>query len=445
MVILARLLEPSDFGLVAYAIAVFGFVECFNDLGLPSVIAVEDKLSRSALDGLFWIINLLNVALACLFFLFAPIIADFFEYPELTAVLQVMCLIPVLAGFNAIPLALLRRRMAFSVISLARGIGLITGVGCGIVLALQGFGYWALALIRVVALAVEALFYWPCCHYRPALVKLESNLLTHLNLGGHILISRIANYVGSQTDRLLLGYIASHTQLGFYYCVHRIAVSPASQIKIIVNQVGLNALSGLRQKADAYKKYYRVLMQLHTLSVLPILCLVVIFPVEIITWILGSKWNEAAIFLPPLALAAYLSLLQNLLLLNLLPHKQSKLFMYLSIAGAATTTCGFLIGSNWGAIGVAWGFALSFLRIVPYYFIIKPYVPLSLPELMSLFTRLGLKLFTAAVVGYAAYWGIGDNQQLNLVIAMTGFVGFYVLLNYSSIRIVLTTFKKLKE
>src|SRR5690348_8619793 len=167
VVVLVRMLPPGAFGLIAMVAALSAVLEFVKELGLSAATIRETGVTHAQVSALFWINAAAGASIALLLFLAAPLIADFYHEPAVTAVTRWLALSFLMSGLTVQHWALLRRQMRFTAtISVDIG-GDLAGLIAAVILVLSGVGYWALVAQRLVVPAVALIGSWSLCRWRP--------------------------------------------------------------------------------------------------------------------------------------------------------------------------------------------------------------------------------------------------------------------------------------
>src|SRR5262249_28949166 len=156
MMVLARLLTPEDFGLQGMVVVMTGFLALFRDAGLSAVTVQRDTLSHDQVSTLFWINVAVGLVLAAALAVGPPLVAAFYRDARLTPICMVSAAAFVLHGFSIQHYALLQRQMRFMTLGLVEIVAVATGAAVGVVMAVLGYGYWALVLMALVSPLVTA-------------------------------------------------------------------------------------------------------------------------------------------------------------------------------------------------------------------------------------------------------------------------------------------------
>jgi teichuronic acid exporter len=310
-IIVMRLLNPRDYGLVAVSSVVIEFVSVFGDPGLAAglvqtqVLRVETSRAASAL------IVLLNLLLLIVLMLAAPSIAAWYREPDLTQVIRVASLSLLMTAIATVPQAHLLRNLHFREMALALIVGNVAASLATLTCAIFGFGVWSLvvgslvlsALRSIVIVAYDRSAVWPDFFKGFAPVR----HLMHYSV--HMLSNRILWYCSMNLDLIVLGRIVHSTQLGSYSVGANLASIPGDKAMDAVNRVSFPTLSRMRLTRTQFNyTYERILRMLALYGFLVAWGLAGIAP-ELVHVVLSEKWRFAVIPLVMLSIAAPLRML----------------------------------------------------------------------------------------------------------------------------------------
>ncbi|MFH1754544.1 MAG: oligosaccharide flippase family protein, partial [Candidatus Latescibacterota bacterium] len=192
--IIARILTPDDFGVIAMVLAIIGFIAIFKDLGLAMATVQRNDISHRQVSTLFWINVGVSLLIALIMASMGPVLGWFYNEPRVVKVSLVLAGTIVFSGLTVQHQALLRRQMRFGAVAVvdisAVFIGFLTGVLC----ALAGMGYWSLVAIPMVRETVAMLGMWICCGWRPGKPVRSSGVRALVSFGAHLTGFNIVNY-----------------------------------------------------------------------------------------------------------------------------------------------------------------------------------------------------------------------------------------------------------
>lgn len=367
-VVLARLLAPEAFGLVAMVTAVTGFVAMFKDAGLSMATVQREHITHEQISTLFWINVALSAVLAVLVAALAPTLAWLYGDPRLTAITLVLAGTFVLSGLAIQHQALLRRQMRFTALATIQIITMATGVTAAITAAVLGASYWALVAMAIVQSVVGTGLVWGMCRWMPGLPVRGSGVRGMLAFGGYLTGSQMLAYLRRNLDNILIGAMWGAGSLGIYSKAYQLLLLPITQINGPVSNVVVPALSRLQNDPLKYRRYYSHALMAMTALGLPVITFASLVPSEIIYIVLGPQWNNAvSIFLAllPAAFMGTLNVAGGWIFIS--SGRTDKQFRA-NIVMTVITAGAFLGGSPWGPVGIAIAFSASFTAYMPFVF-----------------------------------------------------------------------------
>lgn len=386
--LLARLLAPDDFGLLAMVAAVTGLVAVFKDFGLASATVQRPQITHRQVSNLFWINAGVSLVLFALTVAAAPLIAAFYQEPRLVGITIGLATTFVFGGLTAQHLALLRRRMRLTAIAVIEVVSLAIGVSLAVITAWLGIGYWALVLLQVAMTAAKLVLCWLACGWRPARPTRAIDVRPLVRFGANLSGFAIVNYVGRNADDVLIGWQLGAGPVGLYSRAYAILMLPLKQIDGPLTGVAVPALSRLQHDPDAYRRYYRRSVSVIAYLALPLVAAMAAVPTEVVLLFLGDQWEAAGDIFQFLAYAA---LLQPVLYTAGWVHtstgRTDRMFRWALISVPVYVTS-FVIGLRWGTTGVALAYAVAvnvlFLPTMAYAF--RP-APVALRDLLGSIAR----------------------------------------------------------
>ena len=296
VVVLARVLTPQDYGLVAMATVVVGLAQMFKDAGLATATVQTDAISESQISTLFWLNMAVSLTLALCTMAAAPLVVAFYHEPELGPVTIALSLSFLAGGVSIQHEALLRRHMRFAALGAAQFASQVVTVTVSIIGALSGLGYWSLVvgtLSGSLALTIGVLWFCPWVPGRP---RRGTGARRMVKFGGNIMGFSLANYFSRNTDYLLIGRLIGADALGLYTKAYQLFMLPIGQIRTPLNDVALPALSALKGESSRYASYYRRLLELLALLTVPLASYCVIEGQFVVDLLLGQQWRASVPF-----------------------------------------------------------------------------------------------------------------------------------------------------
>ena len=220
--LLAHLIEPAAFGLVALAQVYLMVAQTLCDQGLTTALIQRETIEAEHKDSVFWANLAVGAVLMGLTIAFAGALAEAYGEPRLAPVLRWYSLAPLLTSISIVQTGLARRELRFRDLALRQTLGALIGGAVGVAMALAGMGVWALVGQGLVTQAAGVVILWAIVDWRPRLVFSWRHLKDLLGFGSNVLATNVLRIIGGQADRLLLGYFFGATDVGYYSVAQRL-------------------------------------------------------------------------------------------------------------------------------------------------------------------------------------------------------------------------------
>ena len=353
MMVLARLLVPRDFGLVAMVTTVMGFLRIFQDAGLSTATGKRQEITHAQVSNLFWV----NVALGGIITLFvaalAPAVAWFYREPRLIGITLVLSITFVLASSAVQHTALLNRQMRFSVIAMIDVVSLVAGYLTGIGMALSKCGYWALVGASVTQATIKFALTWSISRWRPRLPSRNTHTWHLLTFGANITAGSLMYSLARGADNLLIGRFFGAAAVGLYTRGSMLLLRPLEQLMIPIYTVLVPTLSRMQGQPDRYRRTF--LQAFEAIALMSFLSaglfLALSYPLTLA--VLGPKWEAAAVIFASFTFAglAYPLTYASTWLFG--SQGRGKDWVVSSSIVSSVTLCSFLAGLPFGPTGVA--------------------------------------------------------------------------------------------
>ena len=302
-VVLARVLGPEPFGLAAAAWLVIGFGNLIADLGMGSALLQRKVISDDDVRYAFTMQTCVGILLLAVTALAAPVMAQIFDEPKVIPIVRAMSLVFVLQAFGGIAVCLLKRKLDFRRIQIARISSYVTGfLGLGIPLALLGFGVWSLIIAQLFQTTLFSLLcYGYVRHPIKPLFALPTGRLREFGL--KVLSTNIVNYVLSNIDTFFIGHFFDVMILGLYNRAYVLVSMPMNSVVAAVQQVSFSVYSRMQDDPSRVRSGYLAGIGFMTMLMLPTYACIALVPATVVDGLFGSQWRAAIPFLVPLALA----------------------------------------------------------------------------------------------------------------------------------------------
>ncbi|MGA9382055.1 MAG: lipopolysaccharide biosynthesis protein [Phormidium sp.] len=397
-IVLARLLTPQDYGLIAMVSTVSSLVVIFQDLGLSGATIQKPQINQAQVSTLFWINFGLGVAIALFMGAISPLLAWFYQEPRLVGITLVVSLGFILGGLTVQHQALLKRQMRFVSLAVIDIVSMIISVIVGIIAAFYGAGYWALAIGPLVGSMANMVGTWLVCPWRPGPPVRHSGIGSMLAFGGNLTGFNFLNYFSRNFDNVLIGWRFGAEQLGFYDKAYQLLLLPIRQINVPIANVALPALCRLQSDPERYKSYYYKAIRLMVTFGMPVVAFMCVSADKAILLLFGKQWVGAILLFQLLSPQAFLGTFNVATgwVYASLGHVQRQLRW--QIMASVVTVLSFIIGLPWGAAGVAIAYSIcSIILRFPELSYCYQGTPLRLTVFLATIARPALASIGAAV------------------------------------------------
>ena len=311
-IVLARLLGPEAFGLVALASLVLGLGALFADFGLTSVLVQRKEISERDIRYVFTLQSLIGLALTLVLELSAGPIAGFFKRPDALPVLQALFLTFAVQGLGQTSAALLRRQLDFRRLQLAQVSSYLLGYAAlGLPLAFYGLGVWSLVVAQLSqSICFTMIAYGMTRH--PVMPCLSNDSPELMHFGLKVTTTNLSNWALACLDGAVIGRVFGATQLGLYNRAFSLVAMPTFNIVSSLQGVLLSATSRMQDDNARLRQTYLAVLGIMGFICLPMFCVVAVIPETMIAGVYGDNWMAAVALLTPLALAMPFSALMGL-------------------------------------------------------------------------------------------------------------------------------------
>src|SRR4030067_700590 len=292
-IILARLLLPADFGIIAISQIIIGVVSLFQDMGMTQALIQKKENIEESAYTVFLFNIFLSLILYIAVFIAAQYIGAFFGNNEAVTVLRVLCLSFLFQPFNIISNALMKKEFYFKRLFNITLWPAIFSSLASIILAYYGFGVWALVLGILTGNLLNAVFAWLSISWRPAFKFNMGIVKDMLNFGGAISMQNVIIWFENTFDDILVGRWLGTPLLGVYRLGYNIAIIPASQIAGPINDVVYSTFVKLQDNKADLKRFFLYIIKYVSLITFPVGAFLFTASGILVTTVLGEKWSES--------------------------------------------------------------------------------------------------------------------------------------------------------
>jgi O-antigen/teichoic acid export membrane protein len=404
MVVLARLLSPADFGLVAMLLVFTSIGALLVDSGFGTALIQRQHTTDDDETTVFLFAVASSTLVALALFVAAPSIAAFYQQPELEALTRVFVLVLPLGAMGAVPDAMLTMKLDFR--SRAR-VEIVASAASGITaiaLAWRGYGAWALAWQAIVGMGLRAVLLWTYSAWRPR-GRFSADAFRRLfSFGGYMLMTNLLDVVSIRLQSLLIGRLFDSRALGYYTIAQNTQQAPTSFIGSILNRVGLPVFASVAHHPERLLGALRLSLRVSMFLFVPCMLGVAIIARPLVAALYGPRWVEAAPLLAVLALGAVFWPLHVLNLAAISAQGRSDLFFKLALVKKAVAIILIILASQHGPLAIAWATVAS-----------------------SLFSSVVNTHYSRTLLGYGIVMQIADQLGTVLLALSAALAGWAVL------------------
>jgi O-antigen/teichoic acid export membrane protein len=301
-VVLARILEPRDFGIYGMSLVLSNFVFMFWNLGLNAAIIQKKEIVTENLNTAFTLSLIMGISCFFIVWLSAPLLALFFKEPIIIPMARIIGATFIIYALDRVPTALLTKNMYFKQISL---LGLANPAIYGVIavsMALSGFGplsfVWGVVAGALGVMAGKLIYGLKIFTWRPKFYIDKQSAKILLSFGVFIIISDILHYLYVELQRIVIGKYFGAVDLGYFNRASHLSFLPLQKVKTNVGNVLLPAFSKIQDNVQKIRNWFIKFSFFTYAFIVPPLMFFIFFPEDLISGVFGDKWMPAAPLLP---------------------------------------------------------------------------------------------------------------------------------------------------
>lgn len=360
LVVLARLLTPADFGLVAMVTAVIGVAEIIRDFGLSSAAIQAKSLSDAERTNLFWVNVGIGTTCAAVTVSVSPLIVKIYGAPQLHPIILSLAWLFVVSGANTQFRAELSRSLRFKSLAVTDISSQAAGIGVAITSAVMGVGYWAIVFQQITVVVTTCTMNILQCEWRPGLFRRSVSLGRFFRFGSSLLGMQALGYATNNVDNVAIGSYWGAESLGLYGRAYQLLIVPLNQLSNALTQVVLPVLSRVQSDDATYDRY------LHRVQLLCCYMFGVGFAIAaglsapLVHLLFGPAWTGVAPIFAILAVGGMFRGFAQVGYWMCLSRGLTGLQLRLYLVMRPVMITLILVGLPWGPVGVATGHSVAF-------------------------------------------------------------------------------------
>ena len=425
LAILARFLEPADFGRMALVFAVLALAQLAADLGVGAAVIQQRRISGEQLASLYWLGVAAGGSLAALVVLASPWVAAFYGEPMLQPLLSIVAFGMLIESLWAQLRLLAEKELRFARLAQVEIAASLAGLAVSASIAVQGGGAYAIACGALATSIAGAALGWLLLSdgWRPALRLRPSEIRGFLSFGAYAMANNIVNTVNVQIDVMLGLRVLGATAMGLYSMPKNLCTQIVGTLNPMVMRVAFPLMAKAQEDTGQLRSYYLQVMRLTASSNFPVFIAIAAFAPEITRLVFGPQWDEAVPLLRVFAVWALLRSTGNPVGSLLLARGRIDLGFRWNLAWMGVFAATAYVGSRFGALGMAVALVTvgAVGQLPNWYFLVRPLCGAGIGEY---FRALAVPLALAIPAGCAALLAVagleGDLPRLAAGLAAGG-------------------------
>ena len=403
VVVLARLLSPREFGLLAMVTVVTVFAELFCDMGFSAALIQKQDITQEHLSSVFWFNLGVGVSLTAIFVGAARLLADFYGEPVLAPLTMILSANFLIGSLSIVQRTTLVKSMEFRRLAIVDIVATGLSGSIAVAMAFSGAGVWSLVGQAIVRSGTSTVLLWVLGGWRPSLIFRWRDAGELLSFSLNVFGNKILNYWVRNLDYLLIGRYIGTQPLGAYRNSYQIMLFPLISVSGVISRVMFPALSMIQNDIQRVRGAFLRSTRAIALVTFPMMTGLFVTVEPFVMTVLGPKWVQ---MIPILRVFCLVGLMQSIGTLNanlFLSQGRADLQFRLGLALKASSMLGIIIGLRWGVLGVAVGYSItSVMSSYPGFYFAGKLVGLT-------YWRLWRELsgvLACALAMAAAVWGI---------------------------------------
>ncbi len=410
LMVLARLLDPKDFGLVGMVTAFTGVLTLFRDFGLSSATIQRLEVTDEQVSTLFWINSLVGAMLWLLLAAVSPLVATFYREPRLLWVTMVLA---VGFFFNALGVqhsAMLQRQMRFTALAIIDFVALLSGVAVAIAMAFHGFKYWSLVAMTTVTPLVTSISLWLTTGWIPGPPRRGAGVHSMMRFGGTITLNGLVVYVAYNLEKVLLGRFWGAETVGIYGRAYQLINIPTDNLNSAVGEVAFSVLARVQNDAARLRSYFLKGYSLVLALTVPVTIACALFGDDLISVLLGPKWKAAIPIFRLLAPTILMFAMMNPFSWLLFSMGWVNRSLKIALAIAPLAISAYVIGLPYGPKGVALAYSTAMtIWLVPHILWCIHGTNISFGDILGVVKRPVISAAFSAALAFAVQFEFGQN------------------------------------
>ncbi|WP_420152657.1 MOP flippase family protein [Siphonobacter sp.] len=373
--ILARILDPSVFGVVSVSALLINLFYIFSNLGFSNSIIYKQENDRNVLSSIYFTSLLLGLTIFCIAYLSAPLVVAYYKEPKLDYVIKLASIYFLIIYFGQIYLFLLQKELKFKTIALMEIIATVAGTAITIALAYNHYEELSLIYGQLATHVIRTLLQIILGRhlFTPRFYLNFSAIKEHLKFGVYNVGDGLLGFIQGNSDNIIVGGLLGVKALGYYTIASQLAIFPITKLSPIILQVAYPILAKMKESDSELKKAYLSILDLVSYLNIPLLAGLYITADSVVPLMYGPGWEETIPLIKIFVFVSIFYCLSNPLFTLAFTKGKPNLLFYLNLVTLLVKVpLLYLLGTRWQVYGIATAFLLStFINLILNFFIVQ--------------------------------------------------------------------------
>ena len=358
VVILAQLLSPDDFGLLAMAVVFTEFAAMFVDMGIGQALIQKQDATDDHYCSAFWLNVGLGLTLMLLVAGLSPLIAWFYRQPQLQPVVAVLSFNFIFSSLTVVQQSRWMKEMEFRKLAMRDIVAVVLAGVVGIGLARAGFGVWSLVAQSLSLAAVNAAVMWRLSPWRPKFIFSLDCIKDIVRFSAHMTGFNVVNYLARNTDKLLIGRFLGSEALGLYALAYKLMMLAVENISWVVGKVMFPAFAKIQQDLDHVRRIYVRMVKSVALLTFPLMGWLFVLAPEIVRVLFGPQWLATIVLIRIFCLCGMAQSLTTLGGTIYMSRGRPDIQWKMSVMNFILVAVSIALGLRGGIAAVTWAYSL---------------------------------------------------------------------------------------
>lgn len=296
-IILARLLSPDDYGIIAMPLVFLAIAQCIIDSGFSTALIRKPELTEDDLSTAFYFNIGIGILCYAVLFFSSPLIADFYHTPILSSLLKVTALAVLFNPLCAVQQAILTRKIDFKTQAIVSLSGAVVSGIVGLYMAYNGFGVWSLVFQQVGGYVMRTILFWVLGKWKPKRKWSWESFHYLWGFGSKLLGSALLDTMYNNIYPIVIGKYFSANDLGNYTRAQQFSTLPSSNVTGVLQRVTFPVLSSIQNEDERLAKNYRKILKLSAFLIFPLMLMLSAIADPLVRVLLTDKWEGSIILL----------------------------------------------------------------------------------------------------------------------------------------------------